>query len=175
MSAAHLVVDDVSEGQAVDALARRAVESLPTDYSVRVPRSEEDRRNGFERWLTRYRATLAKRVEEDLRRQFPELARGIRSGELVEEAVERAWPEVDSYLRRFAIRGLAATWKSHRFEIGTTLSMPEPIGDRWRLAIGVPGRDDLAELVLDADGNVIESLCTSRQQFLERLRGGARP
>jgi hypothetical protein len=175
MSSIPLTIEETDHTAAIDHLAQRAVDSVSTDYSLRVPRAEEDRHDGFRRWLDSYRATLRERVLEDFRQQCPDLARASREGEVVEEVVRRVWPDVEARLLRYALRGLAAGWVSHRFRTATTVGFPERTGDHWSVPLGIRDHGDrLGRVVLDRDGAVIESLSSTWEQLLEQAGGDPR-
>jgi hypothetical protein len=147
---------------ALERIARRAVELYANDPRIRVPRSPADRLNAFEAWLRFHREQLPPVIYDEVRSELAGL-KSLGSTDPVAEAVDRIiWPEVESFLRSYAIRGHAAAWLSHKYRDTTTLGMPEPIGGRWRVPLGFLGVEGvLGEIVLEADGTIVEELTTS--------------
>ena len=139
---------------------------LDADPSMRLPRSEEDRKNGFEQWLNSYRQKIAPVMESEIRQTFPHLAAKSRSKE-VEVLIEREiWPKVEADLRSYALRGVASAWISRHMGDATTIGQPEWEGSCWRVPIGVNKYgDNLGQIVIDRDGNMIPDLTTTREQM----------
>lgn len=152
---------------ALERIAQQAVEAYRNDHRIRVPRSSEDRVNAFEPWLRFHRDRLPVGIHESLK---DELSGVTGVADPVAEAVDKiVWPEVEAYLRSYAIRGHAAAWMSHRYRGATILGMAEPVGSRWRVPLGFRGEDvTLGDLILEADGTVVEELSTS-PEALERI------
>jgi hypothetical protein len=158
-------------------LVQRAVERVHQDTSLRVPRSEADQRDAFAEWLAGHRARLGLSVQAEFRLEFPEIDAHFKNPELVREVVEQqVWPQVEQFLRAYAIRGQAAAWVSKHIGGAAVIGIAEPVGDRWRVPLSAPGQaEDLGQIVLDPDGTVIVSESTTRDQLLEQLRARAVP
>lgn len=79
-------------------------------------------------------------------------------------------------VQRYAIFGAVAAWIGRYMGDATTIGVPERHGEQWRVPIGVRGYgDNLGQIVLNAEGEVVPGLTTSRSEILEAIREPALP
>ncbi|HZT43912.1 MAG TPA: hypothetical protein VFA07_17225 [Chthonomonadaceae bacterium] len=149
---------------------QRAILSVMEDVSIRIPRTESERQNEFEHWLAAYREKLGPAMEEAFRIEFPSLYKHkqLRPQTIRQTVEEHLWPLIEDELRSYAIRGVASAWVSKHMGDATTIGLPQREGSYWRVPLGVNKYgENLGQVVLDADGNVITDLTTTRKQLLE--------
>lgn len=141
------------------------------DASVRLPRTEAERRNGMERWLEQRRLKLGAALQEEFPHRFPSLAQHLSPSFITSVFNELVWPEVKPEVQRYAIFGFAAAWVGRHMGDATTLSTPRRDGQQWCVPIGVKGYgDDLGRIMLNLDGEIIPELTTTHGDLLEAIR-----
>ena len=147
-----------------------ALEAVKRDYSLRPPRSDEDRANGFADWLTRQRQKQEPMMREAVSATFADDA------PLDEATTQRyieccVWPEVEEWLEDYALGYYAGAWVRGHYGDAIYTSPSERFGALWRVPLGVNGYGkNMGQIVLDNEGNVIEDLTTTRLEILEKLR-----
>ena len=155
------------------AAVQRAIEmalyAAQHDRTLRVPRSDEDRANGFANWLARKRQQHEPMMQAAIAEAFAHVA------PLDESALRKyvdccVWPEVEFWLHHhWALRAQASAWSSRHYRDSTTIGMPEAQGDMWRIPLGVyQCGDDFGQVMLDRDGNVIEHLTSTEKELAEK-------
>ena len=153
--------------QAVDI----AIAVVKTSYLLRVPRTPEQRVNGFAVWLEEWRNKFALIIASALRCEAPTMFADMPEDILAEIIARQVWPDVVPFLQSYAVLYQAGEWGRKHFGDATIYHEPVQEGSTWRVPIGNVGCDArLGQIVLDTDGNVIESLTSTRAQLLERLR-----
>jgi hypothetical protein len=160
----------------VDRVVQEAIDSLEQDTPLRVPRSEADRRNDFALWLSRYHERLVPRITDEIQQRLSARVSTPVPAEVLQKVVDdQVWPEVERFLRWYAIRGQAAGWVTRHMGDATTIGAPEPHPAGWRVPLGVAGYgDDLGQVVLDRDGNIVASLTSTANELREAMGGCAR-
>ena len=155
------------------AAVQRAIEialyAAQHDRTLRVPRSDEDRANGFADWLARKRQQHEPMMQAAVTEAF------INGADLNEMTRQKyvdccVWPTVEFWLHHhWALRAQASAWSSHHYRDSTTIGMPEAQGDMWRIPLGVyQCGDDFGQVMLDRDGNVIEHLTSTEKELAEK-------
>lgn len=153
-----------------------ALDVVKSDFALRVPRTEEERHNGFAAWLAKWRGKLEPAILSAVCKEVPAFCITEHPGRTADLFAQAIWPAVENYLVRYAILGHASSWKSHNMGDATTMHWPEPHGDYWRVTLGVwRYGDNLGQIVLDRDGNVLPHLTTTREQLLEQIRDRVLP
>lgn len=143
-----------------------ALDTVKADVSLRVPRTEAERQNAFAGWLAEQRVKYEAAMQSAVRSEFAALAEDS-VGNIVTAYV---WPEVEAFLRSFVLRYQAGVWVCKYMGDATTIGLPEPDGDYWRIPLGIAKYgENLGQIVLDADGNVILHLTSTRQQLSEKI------
>ncbi len=147
-----------------------AVETLHNDTTLRVPRSIEQRENGFTTWRNEWRDRLGTAIQEEFFRQFPGITRNLSPDSIKNIVIKSVWPQVEAELMTFALEGLARTWVRRHMGDATTIGRPRLETDHWVVPIGIKGyADDLGQVTLDSNGNVIEAASSSRNDMLARI------
>lgn len=172
MDDAEIVAAWIAENRSViDRWISEAVRHFWEDPSVRMPRTEAERRNEMKSWLEQRRLKLDADLQEEFPQQFPSLAQSLSPSFLTSVFDELVWPQVKPEIQRYAIFGLAAGWIGRHMGDATTLGTPNRDGQQWRVPIGVRGYgDDLGQIVLNRDGEVIPEMTTTRGELLEGIR-----
>ena len=164
-----------SHREAVQKSIEIALAAVQKDKTLRVPRSDEDRANGFANWLLRKREQHEPMMQAAVREAFANLA--PLDDVTVRNYVDcYVWPEAEHWLlHSIALRSQASWWVSYHLRDMTTIGMPEAQGDFWRIPLGVYGMgENLGQVMLDRDGRVIEHL-TSTQKELEAKADAEEP
>ncbi len=171
MDNAEIVAAWIAENRPViDRWISEAVRHFWEDASIRVPRTEAERRNGMEAWLEQRRLKLGARLQEEFPHQFPSLAQNLSPSFITSVFDELVWPKVKPEIQRYAIFGFAAAWIGRHMGDATTLGTPKRDGEQWCVPIGVRGHgDDLGQIVLTLDGEVILEMTTTRSDLLEEI------
>lgn len=148
-----------------------------SDTSLRVPRRQEDRQDGFrpwldaygtggfDQWLVSYKHQLSGQLQGEVLSTFPEIFMRLQNKNLVRETVETLiWPEVKPLLKRraedllltYAVRGIALAWVSRNVSDCLLLGVPEKRDGGWRVPLHQrTTRVRVGEIVLDPDGAVL--------------------
>ena len=144
--------------------------TVKPDPTLRPPRTEEERQNGFAKWLAachcRYDAVMQAAVCQELAHlchaQAPDAVRNIIG--------QHIWPEIESWLQTYAVRYFAGAWVRKQIGDATTLSMPIAEGTRWRVPLGnLRFGEDVGQVVLNAEGYVISHLSTTGEEMRENI------
>jgi hypothetical protein len=150
--------------------ADAGIAALKKDHSLRVPRSEEDRQGAFGDWKLRWRDRLSAEVEAEFHRQFPGVTDRLAPGTIKSIIDEFVWPEVESTLMSYALRGIANGWVSRNMGDATMVLPPERDGQYWIVPLTVRGHSHVkGQVVLDQDGNLIVDRCSTRQDILDQF------
>ena len=152
------------------AAVQRAIEialyAAQHDRTLRVPRSDEDRANGFADWLARKRRQHEPMMQAAVTGAF---ANGADLNEMTHQKYVDCcvWPAIELWLHHhWALRAQASWWVSYHYGGRITIGMPEPQGDMWRIPLGVyQYGDDFGQVMLDRDGNVIEHLTSTPDEL----------
>lgn len=173
MDNAMIVKTWIAEDQPdFDRWIKSATEQFWSDTSVRLPRTPAERENNMAVWLDNCRAKLSLALDNEFRQCFPSLAAQVDPGLIRQMFNEHVWPNVEPTVRRYALRGLAATWVGGHVGDATTVGWPEPEGPLWRVPLRVRDHgENMGQVMLNADGDVLPNLTTTRDQILEELRG----
>ena len=156
------------EIQQAVAIAIAVVETSPL---LRPPRMVEQRTDAFAAWLEEWRNKFAPFIASALRCEAAEVFADMPDSVLAEVVAQHVWPELIPYLQSIAIDYQAGEWGRRHFGDATMYYKPIQEGSTWRVPIGVLGKgENLGQIVLDVDGNVIESLTSTKAQLLEKLR-----
>ena len=157
------------------AAVQRAIESAlyaaQHDRTLRVPRSEEDRANGFAGWLARKRRQHEPMMQTAIAEAFANVAPldDMTAQKYMDCCV---WPAVEFWLlHHWALRAQASSWSSRHYRDSTTIGMPEAQGAMWRIPLGVyQCGENLGQIMLDCNGNVIEHLTSTLAKLTEKSR-----
>lgn len=148
-----------------------AVRIFSEDASVRLPRTESERRNGMEEWLEQRRIKLAAALHEEFPRYFPSQVPHLLPSFVTSVFDELVWPQVKPEVQRYAIFGFAAAWVGRYMGDATTIGTPRRDGQQWCVPIGVKGYgDDLGQVMLNLDGEIIPEVTTTHGDLLEAIR-----
>jgi hypothetical protein len=161
----------------IERMLQGVIERTRSETPLRLPRGEAERRNRFAAWLDHYRQRWLPALGGEIRPRQPALlVEGEDEAAVQRFLEEEVWPEVEEFLRRFAVRGLAAAWVTGRLGDGLTLGWPEPSGDGWRVRLADSrSGQQLGQVVLDMEGNILTDRTTTRESILETSDGSARP
>lgn len=177
MDNAEIVAAWVAENRPlIDGWISEASRRFWEDASVRVPRTEAERRNGMEAWLEQRRLRLGAALQDEFPHLFPSLAQTLPASFITSVFDELVWPKVKPEIQRYAMSGFAAAWIGRHMGDATILGTPERDGQHWCVPLGVSGYgDDLGQIVLNLDGEVIPELTTTRRDLLEATREPSLP
>lgn len=160
----------------IDRWISEAMRRFLEDASVRLPRTEAERRNGMEAWLERQRLQLGASLQEAFLHQFPSLVQSLSLSFITSVFDELVWPQVKPEVQRYAIFGFASAWIGRHMGDATTVGTPKRDGRQWCVPLGVSGHgSDLGQIVLNLDGEVIPELTTTRRDLLEAIRETSLP
>ncbi len=150
------------------AIAIAVVETSPL---LRPPRMVEQRTNAFAAWLEEWRNKFAPFIASALRCEAAEVFADMPDSVLAEVVARQIWPGVVPLLQSVAIDYQAGEWGRRHFGDATMYYTAIQENGRWRVPIGIARREGIqGQIVLDTDGNVIESLTSTKAQLLEKLR-----
>ena len=156
------------EIQQAISIANTVIETNPL---LRPPRMVEQRTNAFAAWLEEWRSKFAPFIASALRCEAADVFADMPDSILAEVIARQIWPGVVPLLQSCALTYQAAEWGRKHLGDATTYYDPIQEGSNWRVPIGnVSKSDPMGQIVLDADGNVIESLTSTRAQLLEKIR-----
>ena len=148
-----------------------AIEAVKSNHSLRAPRNAEDRENAFAGWIAQWHSKLEPTIYAALRREMTILFKNTSDDVLAQVVEQYVWTEVAGFLRVYGVKYQAGMWGRKHFGDATIYHDPQPIGNTWHVPIGVLGHSEkLGQITLDEDGNVIESLTSTRQQLLDKIR-----
>ncbi len=163
----------LAEPQTKEGLQRCAVNALAVinaNLALRVPKTEQERQNAFSIWLEGYRDKIGLEVQKQFAVEFPGIFQNLSEDTIRTTIDELVWPNVESFLRSYAIRYQAGLWGRRRFGDATIYGEPSRDGNTWVVPLSVARYgNNLGRIVLDADGNVIENLSTTPMQLLESI------
>lgn len=163
----------LAEPQTKEGLRRCAVNALAAinaELSLRVPKTEQERQNAFAFWLEGYRVKIGLEGQKQFAIEFPGIFQNLSEDTIRDVVDELVWPDVESFLRSYAIRYQAGLWGRRHFGDATIYGVPVRDEDTWIVPLSVARYgNNLGRIVLDADGNVIEDLSSTRVQLLERI------
>lgn len=150
---------------------QQAIAKLKSDTSLRIPRTEEERRGAFSAWLSSWQLKLGPELQEQVRQQFPGIAQNFKDPDLIKSIVENEiWPDVEAVLRSYAVRGLASDWVRSHMGDAVLVGNPDFHDDAWNVPLAVAGAGErLGYVALDKSGNVIEPLTSSRDTLLRAI------
>lgn len=147
-----------------------AIAVIETSPLLRPPRMVEQRTNAFAAWLEEWRNKFAPLVASALRCEAADVFADMSDSILTEVVARQVWPELIPYLQSIAIDYQAGEWGRRHFGDATMYHRAIQEGGLWRVPIGVARREGIqGQIVLDTDGNVIESLTSRKAQLLEKL------
>lgn len=152
--------------------------------SLRVPRQQAERQDGFrawldafaaqgfEHWLNSYKHQIAQDIQSEVLAAFPEVFGGLRNRELVRETVETLiWPEIEPLLRSraeellliYAVRGVTLAWASRQLGDHLLVGVPERTSAGWQVPLHLRAtKARVAEIELDANGEIMSDLASLR-------------
>lgn len=128
------------------------------------------RRNRFEVWLEHYRPRLETRLAAALRREQATTANELDESTFHNAYIEYVWPRLESQVRNYAIRGIAAERVRSHMGDPVALLQPKPSGRRWCVPISVVGNSAVLGFIeVDEDGEVVPTRTTNREHLLRKL------
>ena len=161
---------DANTKRRLQACTDAAIRRLTHDTILRVPRAEEDRRDGFSRWLRVWRQKLGPAIEEEFRKQFRDIHDHLSAGDVIDMVSETAWPRIEHFLLRYAILGLSGPWVSGKLGDAIILCEPEWTEGVWIVPLRLQDRPGpIGKVVLDRDGTIIPARTSSRNELLKTL------
>jgi hypothetical protein len=141
------------------------------EMSVRVPRSAELRAGQFAGWFAQMRQKLAPKLSEAFNHEFPGIGARLGPKTLEDILTENVWPLAQDHFLTYAIEGIVTPWvRSH---LGDALQVGQPArsGNRWNVPLSLSRSSPIGLVVLDLDGNVIESESDTREKLLAAMSG----
>lgn len=149
--------------------ANQAMEVVEKDTSLRVPRTEHDRRQAFAAWLAGCRQKLGPAMQEQFQQQFPGISQNFTDPNTIKNIVEKhVWPLIEPTLQEYAVRGLASDCVRRHLGDAVLTGSPEFHQGRWDVPLALSGvGEGLGRVVLDRDGNVLPELTSSRDALLK--------
>ena len=163
-------LDDPAVKQALQRCADTAMQAIRSDYTLRVPREPQDRADGFSRWLTHQQERLAPDAEARLRQELPDNLGDLPQDILHSTFLEGVWPQAESLLLSYALRGLARAWVSRNLGDAIALGEPEWTDSLWKVPLKLDGKT-IGLVALDRDGNILTERSSSRDELLDRVDG----
>ena len=156
-------------------MAERLARIVEQDTSVLLPTPPEGERYSLSQWLASYREHFSPDMEALFQEEFPTSHALLRPDTIQRVVQENVWPEVAPAMETLFVRALAAAWAhEHIGDAVRVTGEPTREADRWVVPIGLPKYgDSLGKVILDAEGNVLPQLSTSKNQMRETLRGAA--
>lgn len=163
-------------GADIEAWITIALDAFAHDTSLRVPRTQAARQDGFAPWLAVYRDQLGAHLASTLSLDVPGLARRLADPARIKRVFDSAvWPRIEPQVRAYAVRGLAAAWASRNLGDAVVLHSPEAVGAGWRIPLSVRSAPEVVGyILLDRDGNVLPGT-TTREQLLRAIGGTTGP
>jgi hypothetical protein len=152
--------------------ADTAIAKLRDDLMMRIPRSHESREHGFAAWREQLRNKLATTMQEAFTTEFSRIADGLTPNAIRKIVAEQVWPNVERELIDFAVEGLALVWVRRHLGDALILDRPQRKGSGWVVQLDSPTNDrTVGHVILDGDGNVVESESSTRRNILAVLNG----
>ena len=150
------------------------IDKLKHDLELVVPRSEQERSNGFIRWLDYWQERLGPGIQEEFARQFPGIQGRLPPDYMSHLVTEQVWPSIKEFLLSFAVCGLSRAWVSRKIGDAVLLGDPEHRDNKWIVPLRVEKRaGPIGAVILDENGSIDEERSVSRDQALACVSAGA--
>ncbi len=144
----------------LQAVSDRAMKRLSNDAEIRVPRSEQERANGFSVWLSGHRTRYVEFLHREFELEFPGIAKYFNDPlGLWDYVVEGIWEEISNELLRYAVRGLAFRRMATKFRDGFVPGEPALLDSERLWEVPVFRRLDavvIDRIYFDFDGSPVE-------------------
>ena len=175
MNNTKIVEDWIAENHIfVNNWTTTALQRFWNDHSIRVPRTLSERANGLAVWLEGFRLKMRSEFEMGFHHEFSSMSARLPENSSTEVFDQNVWPRIKPSIQCYAMYGLAAAWVGRHLGDATTISVPIWEGQLWHVSLGIKGYGDNQGLItLDADGEVIAELTTTRTSLLEAIRSEA--
>ena len=156
--------------RALQACTDAVVQRITDDLELRVPRTEQDRADGFSLWLGRSKAKLRPAIQQEFRHQFTGIHDRLREDYVRDLVSEMAWPQIEHFLLSYAVLGLSRSWISRNLGDAVIQCEPEWADGEWIVRLQIPDwPHDIGKVVLDPDGNIVLGRTSSRDEVLKAL------
>jgi hypothetical protein len=162
----HLVADKIER------TLWEAAGAFGNEIPLIAPRSEIERANQFDVWLTEYQTRFLQHLAALLSKEFDSvLEASIDWNVEAERLAARLWPMLSENLRQFGIRAIGTRWAARQYPDGVGVYEPEPADYGWRLPLRLfDTGNEIGQIALDKDGNVLRDHTTAPDSLRESLR-----
>lgn len=154
--------------------ANKAIAAIDANLSLRIPKTEQERKNAFSDWLEGYRTKIGLEIQKQFAIEFPDIYQNLSKSNIKEAVDQLVWPLIEADVREriqhklipYAVLSQAIAWGRKNVGDASLYGEPQWDGGRWRVALGVVGHgNNLGQITLDTDGNIIIEQTTTRQEI----------
>ena len=158
--------------------ADNAIAAIDANLSLRVPKTEQERRNAFADWLEEYRIKIGVEIEKQFAQEFPGIFQHLSENAVRETVSQYVWPLIEADVRHrfeykfipYAVLSQAIAWGRKNIGDAGLYGQPQSDGCLWRVALGVAGYgENLGRITLDMDGNILLDQTTTREELLKHI------
>ena len=158
--------------------ANNAIAAIDANLSLRVPKTEQERRNAFAGWLEGYRVKIGVEIEKQFVLEFPGIFQHLSENAVRETISHCVWPLLEAGVQHrfqhkfipYAVLSQAIAWGRRNIGDASLYGQPQNDGCLWRVALGVAGyAENLGQITLDMDGNIVPDQTTTREELLKHI------